>query len=87
MNKQLFLHEEITLLARRDQSGTIASGMNYQYAIGGAVLAELLLEGRVTVETNGKKKFLRLMSSKPLGDPIVDDCLQRVVDAKKRAQL
>jgi hypothetical protein len=87
LNKQLSLHEEITLLALRDQSGTIASGTNYQYAIGGAVLAELLLEGRVTVDTNGKKKFLRLTSSKPFGDPIIDECLRKVVDAKKRAQL
>jgi hypothetical protein len=87
MNKQLFLHEEITLLALRDQSGTMASGTNYQYAIGGAVLADLLLEGRVTVETNGKKKFLRLTSSKPFGDPIMDECLRKVVDAKRRAQL
>jgi Golgi phosphoprotein 3 len=87
LNKQLSLHEEITLLALRDQSGTIASGTNYQYAIGGAVLAELLLEGRVTVDTNGKKKFLRLTSSKPFGDPIIDECLRKIVDAKKRAQL
>jgi hypothetical protein len=87
MDKRLCLHEEITLLALRNRSGTIASGTNYQYAIGGAVLAELLLEGRVTVETKRKKKFLRLMSSKPLGDPIIDECLQKVVDAKRRAQL
>ncbi|UCH84195.1 MAG: GPP34 family phosphoprotein, partial [Candidatus Latescibacterota bacterium] len=87
MNKQLFLHEEITLLALRDQSGTMKSGTYYQQAIGGAVLAELLLEERVTVETNGKKKFLRLTSSKALGDPIIDECLRKVVDAKRRAQL
>ncbi|MEJ2721258.1 MAG: GPP34 family phosphoprotein, partial [bacterium] len=87
VNGHLFLHEEITLLALRDRSGTIASGTNYKYAIGGAVLAELLLEERVTVETNRKKKFLRLESSTPLGDPVIDECLRKVVDAKKRAQL
>jgi hypothetical protein len=87
MNKHLFLHEEITLLALRDRSGTIKSGTNYQYAVGGAVLAELLLEGRVTVETKRKKKFLRLADSKALGDPIIDECLRKVVDAKRRAQL
>jgi hypothetical protein len=87
MNKRLCLHEEITLLALRNQSRTLASGTDYQYAIGGAILAELLLEGRVTIETKGKKKFLRLASSKPIGDPIIDECLQKVVDAKRRAQL
>ncbi len=39
----LFLHEEIMLLALRDEEGTIASGTMYKYAIGAAVLSELLL--------------------------------------------
>ena len=44
-NHSLFLHEEILLLALRDEEGTIAGAM-YQYAIGGALLAELLLQTR-----------------------------------------
>jgi hypothetical protein len=39
----LFLYEEIMLLALRDEEGTIASGTMYKYAIGAAVLSELLL--------------------------------------------
>ena len=39
----LFLHEEVMLLALRDEEGTIASGTMYQYAIGAAILAELLV--------------------------------------------
>jgi len=51
----LFLHEEIMLLALRDEEGTIASGTMYQYAIGAAVLAELLLNKRIAVgEPRGK---------------------------------
>jgi hypothetical protein len=87
MADRLFLHEEITLLALRDRQGTLASGTNYQYAIGGAVLAELLLDGRVEVDAEKKKKFLRLVDSTPLGDPVIDECLQKVVNARKRAQL
>ncbi|MCK5407003.1 MAG: GPP34 family phosphoprotein, partial [Candidatus Krumholzibacteria bacterium] len=87
MNKQLFLHEEIMLLALRDREGTVASGTNFQYAIGGAVLAELLLEGRVAVETKRKKKYLQLTDSTPLGNTVIDECLRKVADAKKRAQL
>ena len=49
----LFLHEEVMLLALRDKEGTIASGSMYQYAIGGAVLAELLLHDRVEVSVEG----------------------------------
>jgi hypothetical protein len=87
MNKQLFLHEEIMLLARRDREGTVASGTNFQYAIGGAVLAELLLEGRVAVETKRKKKYLQLTDSTPFGNTVIDECLRKVTDAKKRAHL
>ena len=46
----LHLHEEIMLLALRDREGTVVSGTMYSYAIGGAVLAELLIEKRIDVE-------------------------------------
>ena len=52
----LFLYEEIMLLALRDEKGTIASGAMYQHAIGGAVLAELLMTGRLTVDESRKNK-------------------------------
>ena len=41
----LFLHEEILLLALKDEEGTIASGTWYQQAIAGAILATLYLYG------------------------------------------
>ena len=87
MADQMFLHEEILLLALRDQKGTIASGTNYRYAIGGAILAELILEGRVAVDAEKKKKFLRVVDSRPFGDPVLDECLEKVTGARKRAQL
>ena len=37
----LYLHEEVMLLALRDEEGTVASGTMYQYAIGAAILAEM----------------------------------------------
>lgn len=87
MKKQLFLHEEIMLLALRNREGTVQIGTNFQYAIGGAVLADLLLEGRVVVETKRKKKYLKLADSTPFGNTVIDECLRKVVDAKRRAQL
>jgi len=83
----LFLHEEIMLLALRDEEGTIASGTMYQYAIGAAVLAELLLSKRVAVEQSRKRKLVSLVSSTPSGDPLIDQCLERVSRAKRRAAL
>ena len=83
----LFFHEEIMLLALRDEEGTIAPGTMYQYAIGGAVLAELLLNKRIGVEESKKKKLVNLVSSKPVGEPLIDECLEKINRAKRRASL
>jgi len=85
--ERLHLYEEIMLLAMRDQKGTVFSGSMYNFAIGGAVLAELLMEKRVDLEAVKKKKFARVLSAAPLGDPFIDDCLSRIAAAKKPAQL
>jgi Golgi phosphoprotein 3 len=83
----LFLYEEVMLLALRDEEGTIASGTMYQYAIGGAILAELLLSGRIAVEQIHKRKLVNLVDSMPLGEPLIDECLEKISHAKKRAVL
>jgi Golgi phosphoprotein 3 len=88
MQNTLFLHEEILLLALRDVEGTIASGGTmYQYSIGAALLAELLLSRRIEVEQSGKKKLVNLVSPSPLGEPLIDECLKKVGSAKRRAVL
>ncbi|MFB0553613.1 MAG: GPP34 family phosphoprotein [Phycisphaerae bacterium] len=83
----LFLHEEIMLLALRDEKGTIASGTMYQYAIGAAVLAELLLNKRIAVGEPRRKKLVDLISSQPIGEPLIDQCLEKICNAKRRASL
>jgi hypothetical protein len=87
MQNTLFLHEEILLLALRDEEGTIASGTMYQYAIGAALLAELLLSKRIEAEQSGKRKLVNLVSPTPLGEPLIDQCLEKVISAKRRAVL
>jgi Golgi phosphoprotein 3 len=84
-SSQLYLHQEILLLALRDEKGTIASGTLYQYAIGGAVLAELLLGERVRLEASNKKQMVTLVDSTPIGAAVVDECLETVGTAKRRA--
>jgi hypothetical protein len=86
-NQQLHLHEEVMLIALKDEEGTIASGTSYQYALAGAVLAELLLSERIAVEERKKKKYAALKDSTPLGDPVIDECLEKVVNAKNKQQL
>jgi len=83
----LFLHEEIMLLALRDEQGTIASGTMYQYAIGAAVLAELLLNKRIAVGESRRKKLVNLVSSQPFGEALIDQCLEKISNAKRRASL
>jgi Golgi phosphoprotein 3 len=85
MQSTLYLHEEILLLALRDEEGTIASGTMYQYAIGAALLSELLLSKRIEVEQSGKRKLVNLISQSPLGEPLIDECLEKVTNAKRRA--
>lgn len=87
MQNTLFLHEEILLLALRDEEGTIASGTMYQYAIGAALLAEMLLSKRIEVEQSGKRKLVNLVDPTPLGEPLIDECLNKISSAKRRATL
>ncbi|UCE18891.1 MAG: GPP34 family phosphoprotein [Gemmatimonadota bacterium] len=83
----LFLHEEIILLALRDEEGTIASGSMYQYAVSGAIVAELLLNNRIGVDESKKKKLVNLVDSTLIGEPLLDDCLGKIGRAKRRASL
>ena len=83
----LYLHEEILLLALRDREGTVASGSMFMYAMGGAVLSELLLHERVAVDESSKKKLLNVIDSSPIGDPNLDECLNRMATAKRRTTM
>ncbi len=81
----LHLYEEIMLLALRDEEGTVASGAMYNYAVAGAVLAELLLEGRVRIEEPRRnKKLVALAGDALVGDALLDECLGRIAAAKRR---
>lgn len=83
----LALHEEILLLALKNEKGTTAIESHYNLAIGGAILAELLLLGRVQVHKEKKKQFAIVSSTKPTGDTLLDECLERIAESKKRQQL
>jgi hypothetical protein len=83
----LTLHEEVLLLALRDKEGTIATGTNYRFAIGGAVLAELLMENRIGIETVKKKKFVKITDPKSTGNELLDECIERIKNSKRRQTL
>ena len=81
---ELGLHEEILLLALRDDKGTIDSraGM-VRLALGGAMLAELLLAKRISIGTT-KRKLVDVLDRGSLGDPVLDDALEILASAKRR---
>ena len=83
----LFLHEEILLLALKDKQGTIASGAMYKFATGGAVLAELLLQKKITVDHSKTKKPVSVIDPQPLDDPLIDEWLLKMSSAKRRSAL
>lgn len=84
--EELYLHEEVMLLALRDDKGTVEFGVSYQQALAGALLAQLLLDQRITVD-KGKKRFVNLINATPYGESVLDECLTALESAKKRKQL
>ena len=85
--RQLRLYEDVMLLALRNDKGTIAGGVMYQQAVGGALLAELIVEGRIRTVTEGRSTYPVVDRSTPVGDPILDECLQKVVASTRRRTL
>ena len=81
---RLTLPEEVLLLALHDEKGTTRAESMFPYAIGGAVLAELLMRKRVHLDSS-KKRSLHFINGKALGDSLLDDCLSMIRESKKPA--
>ncbi len=82
MPSTLFLHHEVMLLVLHPTRGTIVRGTQYRYAIGGAVLAELLLNKRITIKQLRKQQLVEAVNTEPLGEPLVDRCLEKINDTR-----
>jgi hypothetical protein len=80
----LYLHEQMLLLILRDKEGTLESkaGM-YRLALGGAVLIELLLNERITIDDDRKKR-VSVTNPTPLGEELLDEALARMAASKRR---
>ncbi len=84
MTTDLHLHEQLMLLALRDDKGTLESKATmYQYALGGAILAEMALHGKIRIGSDNKK-LVDLDDHRSFGEPVLDECLDLVATAKKR---
>jgi hypothetical protein len=81
---KLAMHEQLMLMALRDEEGTLESraGM-HEFALGGAILAELVLAGRVTIEDD-KKRLVDLVDRSSLNEAFLDEALELIANAKRR---
>lgn len=86
MSNGLRLHHELLLLALHDDKGTVAFGRMLNIGLAGGILGELLLEGRVEVRPDGRKgrPLVTVVSRATFGDPVLDEALRRLTEAKRR---
>lgn len=73
----MLIAEDVLLLATDDLTGkTTVSSMQLDPALAGAVLIELVMAGRVTLEGEGRHGKVVVTDGTPLGDPVLDLALQ-----------
>ena len=81
-NKVLPMHEEILLLALDDDKGTTSLGGMFANAMGGAILAELVMSKAVAISSDKDHK-VTILAPSLTGDSILDECLNKIRDEKK----
>jgi hypothetical protein len=75
------LYEEILLLVLRDEKGSFIE--NYvEQLVAGAVVAELLLDGRIKVDDD-RKQTVHLDDASPTGDPVMDAAIRKMDESRK----
>lgn len=85
MSISLMLHQEVVLLALRDDKGTFASGM-YLYSIAGSMLSELLLQQRI-ITNDDEKETVAVIDDSKTGCETLDDLLKQIDDCQKHQGL
>jgi hypothetical protein len=81
MPRDLYLHQEILLLALRDDTGTVIGGMVH-YALAGAMVSELLLRQRI-IANDDKRQTVAVVDETPVGDAMLDHLLEMVARSGK----
>ena len=78
----LSLYEQMLLLSLHDDRGTVHG--YYTSAIGGALLAELVLSNRVRLEPGKRHSLVTLVDGSRTGDSLLDECINMIAGAKRR---
>lgn len=82
MNPRPSLPEEVFLLACRDDG--LISGRHLRYALGGAILAELMVQGRLGVSGSGRKARVVVLDSSATGWALLDRWQEMIRGSKPR---
>jgi len=78
----LTIYEEIVLLALDDEKGSAELGSMFTMAMGGAVLAELAMEGAIAISSD-KKKHVTIAGPFSSSDSLLTECLAMIADQQK----
>ncbi|WP_069386016.1 GOLPH3/VPS74 family protein [Cellulosimicrobium cellulans] len=73
--RPLLLVEDLMLLLLDDATGTIKGEGTLHWTLGGAVLMDLALRGRVETD---RERTVHAVPGPPLGDPLLGDAFERV---------
>ncbi|WP_116948530.1 GOLPH3/VPS74 family protein [Jiangella endophytica] len=75
----LLIVDDFMLLLLDDESGSPAGAGTLHYSLGGALLVDLALAGRITIESKG----VTVVDGPPLDDPLLDDALAKVAEKRR----
>ena len=81
---RLTLHEQVLLLALTDRDGSLLDETRFDVALGGAILAELLLHGYAELEPGEGHPLVTPIRRKRTGDPALDEALVEIHTATRR---
>ena len=81
----LRIYEELLLLALHDTKGTNAFAPLLDPALGGGLMAELLLEERIELRKEGLRGLMTVIDASRTGDAVLDLGLEKLSSARRRA--
>lgn len=88
MEDKLHIYEQVMLLALKDTEGTIEPLVNYQYALAGAFIAELLyLKTIHTEKTKFGSTLIHFTDDQNIKDDILLECLEKIKSGKHDSRI
>jgi len=83
MQNELYLYEEVLLLALQDEKGSVDwKAGNLGTVLGGALIAELLLHEKITL-AESQKQTVQVLNSSPMGEAVLDEALIEIQSSAK----